>query len=122
MGTVWNVTLDLKFKEGINVKDIIKKFEHDVKGDLPEKCETYRAISFIFRNLDEDLDEIVDFLTPVRNLFIEDAFDGSYSVGYALYDAFKEQFDSMPFETGSKIIFNSWEDAGGRYVIEKEVL
>lgn len=120
MGTVWNVTLDLRLKEGINVKDVVKQFEHDVKGDLPEKCETYRAISFIFRNLDEDLDEMIDFLTPVRNLFVEDAFDGSYSVGYALYNAFNNVFDSMPFEVGSKIIFDSWEDAGGRYVIEKE--
>jgi hypothetical protein len=122
MGTVWNVTFDLRFEEGTNVKDVVKQFEHDVKGDLPEGCETYRAISFIFKNLDEDLDELalVDPLTPVRYLFMTDAFDGSYSVGYALYNVFNNVFDSMPFKIGSKIIFDSWEDAGGRYVIEKE--
>lgn len=120
MGTVWNVTLDLKFERGTDVRAVVKRFESKVKGTLPEGCETYKAISFIFRNLDEDLNMILDAMEPVSSLFIEDSFDGSYSVGNALYNAFNDVFDSMPFEVGSKIIFDSWESAGGRYVIERK--
>ena len=118
MGTVWNVMIDLKLGDDCDVKEMVKKFEKDVKGTLPKGCETYNAICSIFQNLEEDLDEMLEFLNPC-SLFIEDTFDGSYGVGQALYNAFNKPFGDMPFEPGSKIIFDSWEDAGGRFVIEK---
>lgn len=119
MGTVWNVTIDLKLQNVCDVRKFLKMFENEVKGDLSKGCETYNAICYIFQKLEEDFLDLIINTMKISTLFFEDSFDGSYSVGYALYEAFSKPFNEMPFGDGSKIIFDSWEDAGGKYVMTK---